>query len=412
MIRIRWRRRENNFERKNLAVVLGMYETGLGVGRSLGRNGIQVLGLDNKKDIGFYSKYIKAQTCPHPLEEEERFINFLLDFGKKQQEKPVLFITADNFLISISKNREQIQKYYLINLPNENIIESTSDKFKQFQLARNAGILAPKTYLPKNLDEVNCMANEIYYPVFIKAQDVNSWRKQISSSIKGFVINNEHDLINKFEIIFDRGVKAIVQEIIQGPDTNHFKVCSYISREGEILLRFTLQKIRQNPIRFGIGASVKSVYYPELLDLGIKFFKNIKYSGVGSAEFKLNNKDGNLYLIELNTRYWQQNSLAENCGMNFPLTDYLDVTGQKPRPLYDFRTGIKWINIYLDYESFLDYKMEDKLTFADWIKSLKGPKVFSDFSFDDIIPAHYEIRFKRNIFNLPKSIIRSMRNGK
>ena len=50
----------------NLAVVLGMFETGLAVGRSLGRAGIKVLGLDSVRKIGFYSKYIEARICPDP----------------------------------------------------------------------------------------------------------------------------------------------------------------------------------------------------------------------------------------------------------------------------------------------------------------------------------------------------------
>lgn len=65
-------------ERRNLAVVLGMYETGLAVGRSLGRAGVRVKGLDITKKTGFYSRYIDASICPHPLEQEEKFIAFLM----------------------------------------------------------------------------------------------------------------------------------------------------------------------------------------------------------------------------------------------------------------------------------------------------------------------------------------------
>jgi len=84
----------------NLAIVLGMFETGLGVGRALGRAEIPVLGLDYSKKIGFYSRYIKSAICPHPLEHEEAFVVFLLEIAAKQKYKPVLFITADEFINS------------------------------------------------------------------------------------------------------------------------------------------------------------------------------------------------------------------------------------------------------------------------------------------------------------------------
>lgn len=60
-------------------------------------------------------------------------------------------------------------------------------------------------------------------------------------------------------------------------------------------------------------------------------------------------------MIEINPRYWQQNALPSAYGMNFPLTDYLECTGQHPQTIGHFTTGVKWINRYLDFES-LDRK--------------------------------------------------------
>lgn len=389
-----------------------MFETGLGVGRSLGRKGISVIGLDFKKDIGFYSRYINGYICPHPIEEEKDFVEYLLKFGREQKVKPVLFITSDDFLFSISRNRKPLLKYFLINFPEEDIIESILDKFQQYRLAHRVGILVPKTFFPKNLSEVEEIKNELSYPVFIKAQDVNLWRKNISKTIKGFIVMNEFELITKYQMIFNNGSNAIVQEIIKGPDTNHFKICCYISKKGNILLSFTLQKIRQQPIKFGVGAVVQSIHYPELMKVGEKFFSEIGYRGVGSAEFKLDERDGKLKLIELNPRYWQQNILSEKCGMSFPLIDYLEVTGQNPEPKFKFCKGIKWVNIYMDFDSFINYRREEGLTLNEWLKSLKNRKVFSDFASDDILPAFYEIRFGKRLFKIPQYIFRKIRNEK
>ena len=396
----------------NPAFVLGMFETGLGVGRSLGRKGIKVIGIDFKKDIGFYSRFMTVRICPHPLEEEENFTEFLLALGKTQKEKPVLFITSDDFLFSVTKNRERLKEYFLMNFPDKRIVESVIDKYQQYLLAKKIGIPLPKTFFPKNLTELDQIKRGLSYPVFVKAQEVNLWRKNISSSIKGFFINREHDLINIFKVIFKKYSKAIVQEIVQGPDTNHFKICCYLSKKGAVLLAFTLQKIRQQPIRFGVGAVVQSIHYPKLLEIGEKLFTAINYRGVGSAEFKLDEKDGKLKLIELNPRYWQQNILAEKCGMNFPFVDYLETTGQMPSPISDFRKGIKWINIYMDFDSFLSYRREKKLALSGWLASLRGTKVFSDLAFDDILPAFYEIRFGKKLLRIPEYLFKRMKNGK
>lgn len=400
---------ENKIDKKHPAVVLSMFETGLGIARSLGRKGITVYGFDFKKDVGFYSRYTKSRICPHPLKQQEEFIEFLIEFAKKCNKKPALFIASDNFLLSVSRNREKLKFYYLFNLPDDKIIESIFDKYEQYKLAKNAGIPVPKTIYPESKNDLDKVQNSLRFPVFIKAKDVNFWRNKISGTLKGFIAKNKDELITIFDELFDKDVRAIAQEIIKGPDTNHYKICSYISISGEFKLNFTLQKIRQNPIHFGVGAVVKSVHYSELVEIGKKLFSTINYCGVGSAEFKIDERDGKLKLIELNPRYWQQNSLADKCGMNFPLINYLDLTGQNPEPISDFEENIKWVNIYMDFDSFLKYKKEGSITFWEWLKSLKGEKILSDYALDDVVPGFYEIGFGKKLLNFSKYLLKHLK---
>jgi predicted ATP-grasp superfamily ATP-dependent carboligase len=156
-------------------------------------------------------------------------------------------------------------------------------------------------------------------------------------------------------------------------------------------LAFGLQKIRQQPAGFGFGCLVQSVEYPEMLALGKNFFRKIGYRGVGSAEFKLDPRDGKLKLIELNPRYWQQNALAEKCGMSFPLTDYLELTDRNPKAVLEYRSGIKWVNIYSDIESFREYRQRGELSGMQWLRSLRGEKIYSDLDWDDVLPGLREI---------------------
>jgi len=383
------------------ALVLGMYETGLGVVRSLGQSGIEVFGFDYRKDIAFYSKYVKPDICPHPLKQEAEFISFLVSFGREAKSKPVIFITSDIFLTSVSRNREQLLPFFIFNLASDKLIVSISDKYKQYKLAEQAGTALPQTYILENSNNIESIKNILLYPVLIKALDVNDWRVKVSHSIKGFVAPTAESFSEQSIPILIKEVKIVVQEIIEGPDTNHFKYCAYYGPDGNAICEFTLRKIRQNPIHFGVGAVVESLIYDDLMTEGRKLFKSIGYTGVGSAEFKLDKKDGLLKLIEINPRYWQQNYLPTACGMNFPLIDYLTMTGTPPTPTATFEPGIKWVNRYLDFDSFLKYRKEKAINFSQWRKSLKGKKVYSDFSWDDMVPGGYELRFGLKILRLP-----------
>jgi D-aspartate ligase len=370
----------------NTAVVLGMFETGLAVGRSLGRAGIRVIGLDACRKVGFHSKYIQALVCPHPLEEEEDFIAYLLRLAKNQKTQPVLFVTADEFLLPVSRNRQDLEQYYLINLPFPHLLEAIVDKFKLYELAQGAGIPVPRTFIAHTMEELLKFKDQLVYPAFIKGAEVTQWRKVMGVASKGIVVESSEDLVESVRAILDRGTSGLVQEIIPGPDTNHYKASCYVSRSGEILLAFGLQKIRQQPPGFGFGCLIQSIEYPALLALGKRFLQKISYRGVGSAEFKLDPRDGKLKLIELNPRYWQQNALAERCGMNFPLIHYLDMTGGEPKPALDYRPGVKWLNIYSDFDSFREYRRRGQLSVAQWLSSLRGEKVYSDLAWDDPLP--------------------------
>ncbi len=370
----------------NPAVVLGLFETGLAVCRSLGRAGVHTLGFDHSRKIGFYSRYVKASICPHPLDSEGEFVQFLLKAASVHQSKPVLFITADEFVMPVSRNRKSLEKHYLMNLPPEDIIECIADKFKQSELALGAGIPVPQTFIARNMNEVEKIKNEVRFPAFIKGADVTVWRKHFGGHVKGFILNDQEELIRTSEMILRQGVSGLIQEIIPGSDTQIFVASFYVSREGEILASFGHQKLRQQPVGFGFGCVVESIEYPELLALGRRFFEKIGYRGVGTSEFKMDMRDGQLKHIELNPRYWQQNALGERCGMNFPLMNYLDLTGSQPQPILGYKPGIKWINIYADFDSFRDCRRREHLSFLSWIRSRKGDKIYSDLASDDIIP--------------------------
>jgi predicted ATP-grasp superfamily ATP-dependent carboligase len=275
------------------------------------------------------------------------------------------------------------------------------NKYKQKKLANEIDVPYPETFFPENAKELEKIADKVRYPVFVKGLD-SSTKGNIFKEIKGFVIKDKNELIKKMKNIFQSKIKVIIQEVIPGPDTSNFEIGIYISKEKKPMMVFTFQKIRQCPINFGVGSAVESIEYPKLIEEGLRFFKKINYLGPGNVEFKLDKRNGKLTLIELNTRNWQQTMLSDACGMNFPLIQYLDLTEQNPSPIHKFKTGIKWVNIFRDFESFSSYRKLNKLSLFGWIRSLKGKKVFSDFAMDDPLPALSRIRFGMAFFKLPK----------
>lgn len=395
-----------NFSKKNPAFVLGLFETGLGVIRSLGREGIKVYGFDYKKDIAYYSKYVFPIICPDARNNEEVFINFFISKAKNFNYKPILYITSDDFLTAIINNLDEISNYFLINSIDKYLYEKIKNKYLQFNLAKEINIPVPETVVIKNGNLSTGFVNKLKFPIFIKGLESNQWRNVYGGSKKGFLVNSDQQLIHYLNEIKKENIDVILQEFVQGQDTNHFKFNCYIDKKGDLRAAFCLQKKRQNPIHFGVGSLVESIKNQKLFEIGKRLFKSINYRGIGSAEFKFDDKNKKFKLIEINPRYWQQNSLATACGINFPLIQYLDLTDQLNENFFDYKVGIKWVNIYSDFDSFLSYRKEGMLKLSDWLKSLKGKKVFSDWAFDDIKPGFYEIRFGKRLLNILPYLIK------
>jgi len=375
------------FSKRCTAFVFPLFDTGLGIIRSLGRHGVPVIGCDfNSKMPGIRSRYCcKSLICPSPVLEPEKLLDFLVAEGRKLSAPGIFFPASDAFVLFVSRYRDELASYYRFILPSKKIIESIVNKKEQYELAKKTGIPVPDTLFPKTYSDVKNLKNSISYPVFIKPCYSYKWQETYPS-IKGFCATGEDELATLLNGIIASGMEVMVQSIINGPNTNHFKVCAYINNEGTVLAVFTLRKIRQYPTEFGVGSCVESVHNDELKELGLKFFKGINYCGVGSIEFKRDIRDGKFKLIELNPRYWQQNSLSTTCGINFPLIQYLDLTGQNPEPRTQFKEGIKWLDAIADFQSFWSYFKQKELTLWNWMTSFRNVKSFATFAIDDIRP--------------------------
>jgi predicted ATP-grasp superfamily ATP-dependent carboligase len=362
-----------------------MPETGLAIARSLYSKGISVFAIDSSVTTGMHSKYINPIIIPHPLLDGNVFIQQLSLVLSKFKFKPVLFIASDIYLTFFLLNYEYFKQNFHFNYSDPELIRRITDKYEQYKLVKNVGISTPKTIAIDSFIDIQTYIHDFQFPLFLKARDVNIWRKEVHSSQKGFLIKD----IGEIEILQKKfqgsNVPVIIQEVVLSTDDKNFKSSVYISKAGEILLNFTLRKIHQNPIHFGIASCAESISHEKLKELGEKLFTSIGYHGVGSAEFKFDEMDGELKLIEINPRYWQQNYLADFCGMNFPFIDYLESTGQNPPSIKSFALGIKWLNLSLDLDSLAAYRKRNELTIWKWFLDIRGKKTISFIDIKDLV---------------------------
>ncbi len=369
------------------ALVLGLSETGLGVVRALGRAGIAVYGFDHRQRIGARSRFVKARLCPDPRSDEAGFVDQLLTFALERQAPPVLFVTSDVFLAAVATAWPQLERRFAMFGPPPGVVGRLLDKHRLYQCCLDHGIPVPRSVYAAGPEGIESAAAALTFPVFVKPSSAARRRGAFRGPAKGEVAADAGQLRRIVGEATGRGGDVIVQEIVAGPDRDCFKYCACVAFDGRPLVEFTLQKVRNYPAHFGVGSCCVSRLAPDVVALGRKVLGAIGYRGVGSIEFKRDGRDGQLKLIEINARYWQQVALATACGMNFPLLHYLEATGQAPESLTAFRPGVRWISLDIDAASCLQYRREGSLTWAEWRESLRGPRVISEVEWPDLWPA-------------------------
>ena len=375
------------FDTRIGAFVLGMAETGLTAARCLGRHGISVTGFDiGAKRAGFRSRYCTAEVCPDPLEQPDDLVRFLRHRAGDRSQKVVLLPTSDLFFLFLSRHRAQLADKFLMSLPSEEVAESVVNKRRLYELAAANHTAFPKSYFPGTYDEAVAVKDSLRYPAFIKPYWGHQWRRHFGGLHKGFKVQSPEEFLSRFQEVLASGHSALVQSYITSTDDNLFSLSLYVSRTGEVPAAFPRRQVRQYPPNSGTVTLAISEHNPELVADGTRFCQSIGYRGIAGLEYKRDAQDNQYKLLDFNPRLMLSDGLTAYCGINLPLIQYLDLTGQRPAPRREPAAGVKWLESIADFHAFQQYHERGELTFKDWLKSLWRPRVFALFAWDDPLP--------------------------
>lgn len=374
---------------RHKAVVLGTnYYIGLAVVRSLGRKGVHVVSMNhNGENLYGKSKYVKeAYIAPHYKEEEEAFLDYLLAYGRKQEEKPVLFPTADPYVEFIDKYFFELKEYFLFPMDRKGLLSDLMNKETLEEYAKRYEVRTPETVSTDQEDLYDVVAKEIKYPCIVKPADsptfVNLYRQ------KTFFINSERELKEALKLTERDGQEVFIQRIIPGPEENNYNFDAYMNQKGEIAHYTTEYKIRQWPNNFGASTYAAQKWIPEAAEFAMPFLEALKFKGFVEVEMKRDSENGHIYLIEVNVRYVNFTQLHVAIGFDTPFLTYREMIGEDiGYKAYDYDTGYRWRYLYEDIASMRGYVGSGQKTRDQIIKDNDHkPIVASTWSWDDPWP--------------------------
>jgi predicted ATP-grasp superfamily ATP-dependent carboligase len=371
---------------------------GLDIARSLSAKGVRVFGVDTDAHVpGKYSNACEFVHCPYSEESDETaYIGFLVEFGASLGSRAVLYPLSDRHVLLFSQYRDALAEHYDFVMPAHDVMVGLTTKDGLDAVSREHGIPAPQTHFLSADTDIRKLAREVPYPAILKPTESTYWHSaEITAHLrkglfqgraKVIVCESAEDLISAFEGIARYDPRMIVQEVIPGEDSRLVYAAFYLDRSSQPLGYFSGRKHRVIPTGFGSASFVETFSDQALQDLVLRTLAAVGYQGLGGLEFKLDPRDGRYKLIEFNTRFGMWDGLGVRCGVDLPYLSYRDALGLPVEPELAFRSGALWIDWQRDLRAFLDYRRHGQLTFRQWWRSLRGPKMLAIYSRHDWRP--------------------------
>jgi D-aspartate ligase len=369
------------------ALVLGGDYRALGVARSLGRRGIPVWVLAEAGDhLASASRYVQRRLN-WPTDGERARVAFLEELADSAGLHGWALIPSGDETAALSARfHQQLELCYTHTVPPWEDFRWTYDKRLTYALAVRMGVRCPHSVWPIE----NPLATEISFPAVLKPAVKRSINKLTTA--KGWAIRDHGELAQRFaeaSSLIDPDL-LIVQELVPGGGDTQFSYAA-LCRDGVPLASLTARRTRQYPADFGRASTfVETVECPEVVAPSLRLLRELRYTGLIEIEYKLDPRDGDLKLLDMNPRVWGWHTLSMKAGVDFPWLLWHLISGQEVPPSRS-RLGVRWLRLSTDTPMAVKELLGGRLSMREYRRSLRRPRASAIFAWDDPVPGLAEI---------------------
>ena len=371
------------------AVVIGGDYQGLGIARSLGRQGIPVCVIDDETSIARASRFVQHAIRVRDLRTEQALLDALaLACSKLRLSGWVLYPTREETVAGIAANRDELLRDFRVPTPELASTRRAWDKREMYGLAERLSIPVPRTWFPRceeDLAAINVDSPVVVKPAikehFFYATHAKAWRADTAAELLA-AFRRATEIVPASEVI--------VQEMIPGDGQQQYAYCAFF-REGHAVASMTVRRRRQHPSDFGRASTyVETISLPELAEPSCRFLAAIGYYGLVELEYKRDPRDGICKLLDVNARTWGYHSVGGPAGVDFPYLLFRDQIGAPVEEAHA-RPGVRWIRLSTDVPNALRDIRAGALRPREYLRSLRGVHTEAVFSFSDPVPGLYEV---------------------
>ncbi len=385
----------------SFAVVMNLNQTGLGIVRNLSADlSLEIIGFYKELNHAAASRFISRSEKLSLETDESAILEWLIHEGQRSRAKGFIFPTSETEIAFLIRHREALSRYYTLSIPNENIVDKILDKYVFFTVLQEHGFRTPKTILIDSSSSVSKALSGELYPAVLKPAFSGDWKTGRASEYigpqKAVLVSGSDELSEKYDRLSVLNPRLILQKVVPSEENDTYSFCCYADRDGNVLWGAVTQKLVQYPPGFGTAIVSRVVHAPDIFNLGKMLVKSIGLDGIAEVEIMRESGTGSLYVIEINTRHWQQHVIATRMGMNISLMDYYYRTGNQVKVneiLKNQRPDIRK-EVWIDDVGYLIHCIKSRFRTSDCR--------FSDISFRNAVFSVFSTKDPGPFFRLLK----------
>jgi D-aspartate ligase len=346
-----------------------------------------------------FSRHARRIRLPANTPYPQSAVEYLTGPASDALRGSVLLAGLDEELEIITKHRETLAKKFRLDLSKPVAQRMMLDKLATYQAAHRAGVTTPRFWEVRSEEDIHNLRDEFVYPLIVKPKLSHVFQPKFAA--KFIVVGGFRQLLDDYREVESEGIEVLLVEKVPGPDSNLCSYYTYLDEDGNALFDFTKRIIRRYPKNMGIGSYHITDRVDHVRELSIKLFRNVGLQGLANVEFKYDERDGQLKLIECNARFTAANSLVAKAGFDLGNFVYNRIVGIPQPLLTDFRTGLRLWDPQRDFLAFLELRKQGEITLIQWLASIMHRQTFALFPWRDPLPSL--VRLIRRFGNVKKN---------
>ncbi len=324
-----------------ILILDGQTNQALACVRSLGRAGYDVLVASHYRfPLGRWSRYCRG-SFQLKSESVEAF-SALREWAREQRAGLVLPLTERSCLLLNAERGEWEAAGIGLGCEPDEVLRRAFDKGETIVSAKDCGLNVPPTLYPRSLVECFAAADELGYPVVVKARQSSGWDgASFSPGRAPGYVSCRDELAEAVEARRQGEVWPLIQGFVRGTGKGVFALCD----RGRVVAWFAHERLRETRPSGASSSLRRSIRLePRLREPAERLLAELAWHGPAMVEFKDDGVSAPC-LMEVNGRFWGSLQLGIDAGVNFPLLWVSILKNQKAEHANEYAEGVvlRWL---------------------------------------------------------------------